>query len=158
MEDTNDKAKKFDSLSRLSRIAKIQPLVRYLRQRALHYYSYGSENRFNMYAAEFNEPLTIQQAREKTRPNLEDRITDSTTVMPMAPTNVDLVKPKNSPKVPYSEKPDADPRKKKNKETNISAEKKAQMDVARKLKLMGVEVEVIHRACQLLTIEEIMKL
>lgn len=155
LEETADKANKYNELSRLPRLAKLTSLVRYLRQRALHFYSYGSENRFKMYAAEFGESLTIDQARERVRPIIDE----------LGPTSVNsgLTPPtisnpfsnagKKEEKEPHSEKT-----RRSSRPQAISPEKKAQLDVARNLKKMCVDNAIILQACPLLTKVDLDKL
>lgn len=155
LEEPADKANMYNELSRLPRLSKLNILVRYLRQRALHFYSYGSENKFKMYAAEFGESLTIAQARERVRPIIDELDTTPTLAVP-----VPSLKEKPLPPTIKGGEKEVQPERTRHhtRKKIVSPEKKAQLDVARNLKTMGVDNSFILQACPLLAKEDIDKL
>ena len=115
--DDIEKASKYDSLSKNPRLAKLYRLISYLQQRALHYYSYMDEDRYNSMLRKYDINFPINIAREKIRPNIEMR-----------------EKP--------TEQPSPSPTKKSESDKNDAAKEKAK-EIAKNALGMGMDDEMI---------------
>ena len=74
--DDTEKASKYDSLSKDVRLSGLKNLVRYLQSRALHYYSYGDEGRYEKKIREYDFEISISNARASEWPQIEDKPLD----------------------------------------------------------------------------------
>jgi len=162
LEGDNDKAKKFDTLSKLPRLTKLYRLIDYLQQRALHYYAYGSENMYRAISAEYETSLPMPTARERVRPIIEDtrnKATDVSTTFTRPSNQLDDTSTISSGK----QENDRSTRKRgkataSTAEHQLDAAKKAQLEMARNLKNMGVDINTISKAAPQLSLDEIAKL
>ena len=155
MESSAEKALKYDSLSKLPRLAKLYRLVQYLQYRALHFYAYGDERTYVKKATEYEQALSFEKAREMIMPNLDGKSSDSQT------TNKDTLKaPLKSQQEEKRKRQNIQERETRDKqfEAVMQAQevaKKAQLEMARNLKKIGVGIDIIRQAAPQLTIEEI---
>lgn len=158
MERNDEKAQQYDALSKRSRLSKLYRLVEYLQIRALHFYSYGNERKYVNKAIDYEQSLSIENARIKTKPVIEEKLNQGEDKSA-------------SPKKKNAEEQDGNGRKRRDKKANKDpmdsleqlkaaqqAAKNAQLEMAKNLKDNGVGIDIIRKSAPLLTLEDIVKL
>ena len=137
--DAKDKSSKYDYLAKHSRIKALSRLVEYFKRRALYFYSWVSENKFEAMQEEYELFISLKEIRKRVRPLIGEK-TDNIekTGIVDSPTTT-----KTKTKTPKKKPVD------KAKETTLS--------IARNLLDMGMTIEQIMTATSL-TEEEIEKL
>ncbi len=131
MDSSKDKAYKYDTIAKSRRLLKLHRLVTYLHIRSLHFNSYGDERHYVDLAKEYEQSLSIEDARKKIRPIIEEK---PSTELSGKITNIGK----------FIEKQDV--------------AKKAQLEVAKNLKANGIPNEIILKSAPLLTLEDIKSL
>lgn len=158
LERNDEKAQQYDALSKRPRLSKLYRLVEYLQIRALHFYSYGNERKYVNKAIDYEQSLSIENARIKTKPVIEDKL------------NQGEDKSASSKKKNAEDK-DGNGRKRRDKKADKDpmdsleqlkaaqqAARNAQLEMAKNLKDNGVGIDIIRKSAPLLTLEDIVKL
>lgn len=159
MEVSNEKANKYEAISKLQRLTKLYRLVDYLQIRALHFYAYGDERKYIKKAIEFEQSLSADSARNKTKPVIEEK-----------PINAEGLT--DSKKGKFTKGTSGTPNEVKKSKTQTGKDhdqfeavmkaqevaRKAQLEMAKNLKQNGVPIDIIRKSAPMLSLEDIDRL